>query len=204
MEKRKNLFIKILIPLAIIVVIIGIYFFKNGFPSQGDSGAGRIPEVGQESAQEGQGMANGSSSDSAGASSEEGLVGLELSSIDIDALTSQGLPLMLDFGGQGCTYCEKMRPDLETIYVAAQGKALVHYTDVWEHPENADGFPISAVPSQVFFNADGTPYVPSENSGVSFSLYNSKDTGEHTLTIHTGMLTEKEMRTIFADMGVEL
>jgi len=58
----------------------------------------------------------------------------------------------------------------------------------------------------VFFNADGTPYVPSESilgSIEGFIMYSDKTTGEHVFTVHQGKITEEEMRKIFAEMGVE-
>lgn len=49
--------------------------------------------------------------------------------------------------------------------------------------------------------ADGTPYVPSDDIEIEFSMYSYKDTGEHAFTVHQGGLTEKQMNTILANMG---
>jgi thioredoxin 1 len=57
----------------------------------------------------------------------------------------------------------------------------------------------------VIINADGSPYVPSDSmsdSGIEFTMYSSKDTGEHVFTTHQGGLTEEDMRKILTDMGV--
>ena len=57
------------------------------------------------------------------------------------------------------------------------------------------------IPTQVFINADGTPYVPGEDLGIEFGFYSTKDTHQHVFTVHQGGLTEEQMRTILADMG---
>ena len=57
------------------------------------------------------------------------------------------------------------------------------------------------IPTQVFINADGTPYMPRDDIEIKFDMYSFKDTGEHAFTVHQGGLTEEQMRAILADMG---
>ena len=99
-----------------------------------------------------------------------------------------------------------MKPDLEAFYEESYGKVSVRYADIWADPALSGGLPAYAVPVQYFFNADGSPYVPSEEilSSIGFSLYSLKDSGEHVLTGHYGMLSKEQMYAIFRDMGVEL
>jgi thioredoxin 1 len=84
-----------------------------------------------------------------------------------------------------------------------QGKAIIKFVDVWKYTDAADGFPIQVIPTQVIINADGTPYVPSDDIGIKFTMYSTKDTNEHVFTVHQGGLTEDQMRLILADIGVE-
>ncbi len=74
---------------------------------------------------------------------------------------------------------------------------------MWKYPDAADNFPIQVIPTQVFINADGTPYTPSDDINVTFDMYGYQDTGEHAFTVHQGYLSEDDMRTILADMGAE-
>lgn len=41
--------------------------------------------------------------------------------------------------------------------------------------------PIQVIPTQVLFNADGTPFVPSDELAqkIQFDMYSSRDTEEH-------------------------
>ena len=79
---------------------------------------------------------------------------------DFEALKARGLPMMLDFGSESCQPCRDMKPALIEINKQYQGRAVVKYVDVWEDTEAGADFPLSAVPTQFFFYADGTPYVP--------------------------------------------
>jgi thioredoxin 1 len=131
---------------------------------------------------------------------------LEASSIDLDALKEYGLPIVIDFGADYCEPCRDMAPVLVTMNEQMQGKAIIKFVDIEKYSEIANDFPLSVIPTQFFFNADGAPYVPSdelvENLGIVFDTYNYKDTGELAFTVHQGGLTEDDMRAILVDMGV--
>ncbi|NCB52818.1 MAG: thioredoxin [Clostridia bacterium] len=127
---------------------------------------------------------------------------LEATSVDLETLTAYSLPIIIDFGSDSCIPCKEMAPVLQTMNAETQGKAIIKFVDVWKHAEAADGFPIQVIPTQIFIKADGTPYVPSDDIAVEFTMYSYKETGEHAFTVHQGGLTEEQMRAILADMGV--
>ena len=120
-----------------------------------------------------------------------------------ETLLTKGKPVMIDFGASWCGPCQAMKPDLIDANENYAGKAYVKYVDVDDSAAFAAGFPISAVPTQVFFEADGTPYQPSETMNIPFAKYAYKDTGVHALTVHEGLLTAEEIDAIFTDMGVK-
>ncbi len=184
MNKEKLL--KIIIPVCIILIIAGIWIFKN--VGKGLNPLESVPD-------------NKGSETMVTAVNEEDFV-LDTASVDLDALKEHNLPIIIDFGSDSCIPCKAMAPVLQTMNAEMQGKAIIKFVDVWKHSEAADGFPIQVIPTQVLINADGTPYVPSDDIGIEFNMYNSEDTGEHAFTVHQGGLTEREMRAILADMGV--
>jgi thioredoxin 1 len=95
-----------------------------------------------------------------------------------------------------------MAPVLKTLNAEKQGEAIIKFVDVWKNGDAARDFPVQVIPTQVFINADGTPYVPSDDIEIKFTMYSKKDTDEHVFTVHQGGLTENQMRAILADMGV--
>ncbi len=130
---------------------------------------------------------------------------LEDTEFDLDSYLSHGLPVVLDFGAEECGPCQVMRPALEATHQKTLGKALIKFFDVWKRPQLSQDYPVMVVPTQVFLNADGTPYQPSEKvlgSGLQFEQYTHRDTGEHALTMHVGILNEDQFRLIFEDMGI--
>ena len=131
---------------------------------------------------------------------------LETAKIDLEQLLSYQLPVIIDFGSDSCIPCKAMAPVLRTMNAETQGKAIIKFVDVWKNPDGASGFPIQVIPTQLIYLADGSPYVPGDavkQSGLTFTYYQRKSTGEHVLTVHQGGLTEAELRLILGDLGVE-
>lgn len=81
-------------------------------------------------------------------------------------------------------------PLLKTLNAEMQGKAIIKFVDVWKNGDVAKDFPVQVIPTQVFINADGTPYMPRDDIEIKFDMYSFKDTGEHAFTVHQGGLTE--------------
>ena len=128
---------------------------------------------------------------------------LFISEINIEEMTEAGLPIMIVFGADYCAPCKQMEPILHSVSEQMLGKASIHYLDVEKYPETAMQYPVQVIPTQIFFLPDGSPYMPDEELGIPFTLYSSKETGEHVLTVHEGLLTEEQMKLILRDMGVE-
>ena len=170
---------KILVPVLMICVVAGIWFTQN-----------------QEAREQ-------EKEDSLAAAKTE--FPLNITSVDLEALSEYKLPIIIDFGADECVPCKQMAPVLATLNAEMQDKAIVQFVDVWKAPEAAAGFPVQLIPTQVLVNADGTPYVPSDEiaSTIEFMMYADRETEQHIFTAHQGGLTEEQMRLILADMGVE-
>ena len=169
MDKKK--LVKIIVPVCIVLIIAGIWIFKN------------------------------TNSDAPPITDNKDFT-LEATNIDLEVLTSYELPIIIDFGADSCIPCKEMAPVLKTLNAEMQGAAIIKFVDVWKNEDVANDFPIQVIPTQIFINADGTPYVPSDDIKIEFTMYSTKDTNEHVFTIHQGGLTEDQMRRILADMGV--
>lgn len=176
---NKGILIKITVPILIAFVIIGIYVYKKTEDGKINTSNNVEEEV-------------------------ENSIPLEISSVDLDDIKSHGIPFIIDFGSDSCAPCRQMAPTLEKVYEEYQGKAIIHFIDVWKNQTAADNFPVSVIPTQVFYTADGKPFVPSDklSKEIEFTLYRSKTDNEHVFTVHQGGVTEDEMKKILSEMGV--
>ncbi|MFA5527120.1 MAG: thioredoxin family protein [Peptostreptococcales bacterium] len=172
-NRRKGL-IRMIILIAILVVIIGIWIVKN---HQRDN-------YNQEAITENPDFA------------------LESASLNLDKLKSYGLPIIIDFGADSCPPCKEMEPILRELHAEYQGKVIIKYYDVWKDPSLAEGFPVQVVPTQFFFDQDGKPYNPLDTE--TMLIYTLKTTNEHVYTAHEGYMSKEMFLEIFKEMGVSV
>lgn len=186
-ENRLPIALKIAIPVLIAAGIAGMYFWKNAAGTPVTENAASCDQV--------------ISSEYSDSKSHP----LKITAVDLEAIKAYGVPTVVDFGSDSCNPCKEMAPVLETLNAEWQGKAAVQFIDVWKYTDGTEDFPIQVIPTQVFFNADGTPFVPSEGlrKQIGFTMYSGRDTGKHIFTVHQGGITEDQMRQIFAEMGVK-
>lgn len=124
--------------------------------------------------------------------------------LDVSSLIEEhGLPVMLDFSADYCPPCRTMEPALKSMHQQMQGKLIIKQIDTEKNYDLASQYPVQVIPTQIFITAEGKPYEPSQGLGISFTQYHYEVDGSLAYTLHEGLLTEDEMREIFADMGVE-
>ncbi|MBZ9689277.1 thioredoxin family protein [Clostridium estertheticum] len=124
-------------------------------------------------------------------------------SLDIEKLKAYGLPIMIDFGADTCIPCTEMAPVLKQLNQELRGKVIIKFVDVWKYQSLAEGYPISVIPTQIFFDKDGKPYTPKDPEASQMQMYSSKDTKEHAFTTHEGGMTKEQILSVFKEMGVE-
>lgn len=122
-------------------------------------------------------------------------------SLDIAALKEYEMPMILEFSGEGCPPCAAMKPIVQALHEEYYGSVIIRSADIWGDSSLAGDLPITVVPTFVYYNKDGSPYVPSEDISYLFNIYNSKTTGEHALTTSEGMIDEKILRQVLEEMG---
>lgn len=176
----KNLVPKIVIPIMILVVIVGIWFFKNA--DQAPDAAAVITEINEVNPD---------------------FVLEVTAAFNLEQLKSYGLPIVIDFGADTCIPCKEMAPVLVKLNEELQGRAIIKFVDVWKYQELAEGYPISVIPTQIFFDKDGKPYIPLEPQTAQMIMYSTKDTNEHVFTAHEGGMTEEKLLAALIEMGLE-
>ena len=174
MKESKQNIIRIAAALLIVLVVTGIWFVKK----------------------------NDEQKDLIGSDTDNPDFVLESSEIDLEQLKSYGLPIIIDFGADSCDACKEMAPILKELNSELQGKAIVKFVDVWKNPEAAEGFPLRVIPTQLYFDKNGNPYVPSDPQGMGMTMYQT-DTKEHIYTTHEGGMTKEQFMNVLSEMGLE-
>ncbi len=185
---KNTLLIKVLVPVLILAVIGGMWLVKN--PPDNHITFDTVPPANRVLPEHLQ------DADFSLAITE---------AVDFEAMAEYGIPLIVDYGSDSCIPCQQMAPVLEKLNKEMAGKAFIKFADVWVYTDAATNVPVQIIPTQVLVNADGTPFVPSDElaSQIEFMMYSDRTSNEHIFTVHQGGLTEEQMRLILAEMGVE-
>ncbi|MCL2818488.1 MAG: hypothetical protein FWD41_01990 [Actinomycetia bacterium] len=93
-----------------------------------------------------------------------------------------------------------MRPELVQFFEDYQQVITIRSFNLSSYPNAAEGFSVSAIPTQFFFNADGSPYVPRDLAlGFPLELLTDAE-GTHTLTRHVGALSYDDLVALHDDL----
>ena len=95
-------------------------------------------------------------------------------------IPAKGMVTMVDLGAKKCVPCKMMAPIMEKVEKDYQGKAVIHFYDVWEDREPATRFGIRGIPTQIFFDKDAK------------EVYR-----------HVGFMSEADIVSQLAKMGVK-
>jgi thioredoxin 1 len=74
---------------------------------------------------------------------------------DFTQVPVKGMVTMLDLGATECVPCKMMAPIMEKMEKKYQGKAVIVFIDVWKNRDQVSRFGIRAIPTQIFYDADG-------------------------------------------------
>ena len=199
-EKQKNkLWIKILVPAIIVVIVAGIFIFKNASSLDEEMKPDQTNTAQTPEQTEGTSLPQ-NTGDIDYTSTEFALDATD--HLDMQKILSYGLPVIIDFGADSCIPCKEMAPVLEELNEELRGKAIVKFVDVWENADAAQTVPLRVIPTQFFFDKDGNPYVP-DSLDSGFIMYEHKETGEHIFTAHEGGMTKEQILAVLKELGVE-
>ena len=84
--------------------------------------------------------------------------------INLQALLSKKVPIMLEFGRGWCIPCKYMKPILEDMAKVYSGKAIVTTVDMDANKDLVRDFRIRMMPTQVFLTPDGKEFFRNEGT----------------------------------------
>jgi thioredoxin 1 len=71
-------------------------------------------------------------------------------------VTTGTLPRLVDLGADKCAACKAMAPILAELRDTYEGRLDVVFIDVWQNRDAAEEHRVQVIPTQVFFDPDGT------------------------------------------------
>ncbi len=74
---------------------------------------------------------------------------------DFNHLPVKGMVTMIDLGADQCVPCKMMAPILAKLEKDYKDRAVIVVIDVYKHRDQVDRFRIRAIPTQIFFDANG-------------------------------------------------
>ena len=66
------------------------------------------------------------------------------------------LPRLVDLGAGKCTSCKMMTSVLDELKTTYAGKLEVVFIDVWENKQAGEQYGIRMIPTQIFYDAEGS------------------------------------------------
>ncbi|MFA6224041.1 MAG: thioredoxin family protein [Desulfomonilaceae bacterium] len=84
--------------------------------------------------------------------------------INLQALLSKKVPILLEFGRGWCIPCKYMKPILEDMGKVYSGKAIVTTVDMDANKNLVRDFRIRMMPTQVFLTPDGKEFFRNEGT----------------------------------------
>ncbi len=107
-------------------------------------------------------------------------------------------PLILVMGTSSCGPCLRMIPGLREL--AGRADADVRYIDINENSEVMSYIPVRVTPTTALYLPGGKPFEPAEDSAFPFTLYSSRNTGEHMVTVIEGYLSKEQIESLIEEM----
>ena len=124
-----------------------------------------------------------------------------ITAVDLDELLSTGLPVVLNFGDDSQD-AQDMLDVFTSLYGDLHEHVLIRSVDLAQNPQAREGFPVQVMPTQFFYQADGTPIPLPMSIGVICSVFMSIETEEPLFTAHEGPLSFEELVRMLEFMGV--
>ena len=93
----------------------------------------------------------------------------------------KALPKLVDLGATKCIPCKMMAPILEELAKEYKGKLVVEVIDVWENPGAGEGYGITSIPTQIFYDENGREFFR-----------------------HVGFYPKEDILAKFEEQGIEL
>ena len=118
--------------------------------------------------------------------------------LNIEELTNEQKPIILFFIADWCNPCQEYKPIVEEVANEFLDKVNIRFLDVDQNEELKEYYDINNVPSAIFINSNGTPYIPEEDQEYLFET--KEDDGNIIYTKIIGSLSKDQLVNVINRM----
>ncbi len=124
---------------------------------------------------------------------------------DLDKLAEYNMPIFINLGAEHCIGCIQMNGMLEELNKELYGKAIIKYVDLYkdENRKYYAEYHVRFLPTLLFFDKDGKPFVPKEDSPLKVQHFRDPETNEIKYTYFVGTVTKEQLLETLYEMGME-
>ena len=118
--------------------------------------------------------------------------------LNIEELTNEQKPIILFFIADWCNPCQEYKTIVEEVANEFLDKVNIRFLDVDQNEELKEYYDINNVPSAIFINSNGTPYVPEEDQEYLFET--KEEDGKLIYTKIIGSLSKNQLVNVINRM----
>ena len=176
---------------TVLVLVIGLFVFKNFFVKNNDENASNNTVTENQNKNTDSKKESSTNKDS---SKKEKLT--------LESLKSQKKVMILDFSQDGWHACAIQHKVLEKLREEYKDRVIIQTINIRKEMDFTSQFPIRVTPTLFYFNADGTPFKSPEEleSRINYVAYEDKKSGELKLGGSEGVVQYEDLKAVIEEM----
>jgi len=204
MNTKKNLFLKIVVSILVVLLIAAIWIVKNkkSIDTNGSSTVSTSAATDETNTIETTAVTTAIDSTQKQIGNNNPDFALNYTDeTDLEKLKSYGLPIIIDFGADWCGPCQELAPIIDDLNQELRGKAIIKFVNSDSNLGIISNYDFQYIPMQIFIDSEGKPY--NHSSSDEWESKYDPNTNELLYTMHTGALPKDEFLSILKEMGMQ-
>ena len=186
---------------AVIVLVIGLFVFKNFFVKNKDENTSNNTVTENQNKNTDSKKESSTNNDS---SKKEETKNESQSNekLTLESLKSQKKVMILDFSQNGWHACAIQHKVLEKLREEYKDRVIIQTINIRKEMDFTSQFPIRVTPTLFYFNADGTPFESPEElaSKINYVAYEDKKSGELKFGGSEGVVQYEDLKAVIEEM----
>lgn len=119
---------------------------------------------------------------------------------EFEKILASNKPKAIMFGASYCHNCTKMKPYVEEYANLYRNKIDIRYVDILENSDIAYKYPVDRIPTVIYIDSKGNPFMPSDNiKKYNFYPFAKKGSQEIALMTTIGLINKEVFKDIIEE-----